>query len=426
MISRTANPAEEPFLRPLLHTGKGFYILAGILLMIIGLFLYAWFTQLTGGLGVTAMRTPVGAAWGVYIGNFVFFASMAHGGMAISAAVRLFKLKQYAPVARMGELVTLISVMMAGLSIMIDLGRPDRSFNMVLYWPQRIVSSPLTWDMTVIVLYFTLSSSYLWLTIRKDLYHYAHRFNQRGKIYQALLGGYKPEHEHGIERVAWWLSVAVLMLIVMLSGGVIPWIFGLQGGRPGWYGAMAGPVFLTAALATSLGIVLIIGAALRRIYRWQSRIGLDVFKGLAAGLGILTHFYIYLTIAEQMTMRYAGPDAEYLLSEILLEGQMAAVFWPMIIVGMALPGIVLIAQTFVPKWFSLTRAVIAAIMILMAFWVKRFIIVVPSLLRPLLPFQTGSYNPSWVEWSVIIGIFAVAAFMYIMFLKIFPIVETEK
>ncbi len=425
MIQTKVKNPEEPFLRPLLYTGKTFYILVGILALIIAVFLYAWFTQLTGGLGVTGMRTPVGAAWGVYIANFVFFACMAHGGMAISAAVRLLKAKQFAPVARMGELVTLVSIMMAGLSIMIDLGRPDRSFNMVLYWPQRVVSSPLTWDMTVIVLYFTLSSSYLWLTIRKDLFQNAGKFAKRGMIYRMLLVGYKPEHEHAIEKVAWWLSVAVLLLIVMLSGGVIPWIFGLQSGRPGWYGAMAGPVFLTAALATSVGIVLIIGAALRRIYKWQQQMSLDAFRGLALGLGILTHFYIYLTIAEQLTMRYAGPDAEAMLSEITLQGQLAPVFWPMIVVGMAIPAVVLVFQAFVPKWFSLGRSVVAAVMILIAFWVKRFIIVVPSLLRPLLPFQTGTYSPSWVEWSVVVGIFALGVFMYVAFLKIFPIMEGE-
>ncbi|MBI4331059.1 MAG: polysulfide reductase NrfD [Chloroflexi bacterium] len=424
--SRTSvRTAEEPFLQPLVSTGTTFYIFVGILLSIVSLFGYAWYIQLTTGLGATAMRTPVGAAWGVYIANFVFFASMAHGGMAISAAVRLLKLTRFIPVARMGEVVTLVCVMMAGLSIMIDLGRPDRSFNMILYWPERVVSSPLTWDMTVIVLYFTLSSSYLWLTMRKDLYRLAGRFPRRGLIYKALLIGYSPDQEHAIERAAWFLSVAILVLIVMLSGGVIPWIFGLQSGRPGWFGAVASPYFLTAAMVTSIAAVIIIAAALSKIYRWQAHIKPEIYRQLGAVLGVFTHFYIYLTIAEQITMRYASPHGETTISEILLEGQFAPIFWPMLVIGLALPAVVLIAQTFRPKWFSLTRTVIASAVILVAFWIKRFIIVIPSLLRPLLPFPSGSYSPSWVEWSIIIGIFALAILLYVGFLKLFPIVEVE-
>ncbi len=426
MIQRRIKPKEEPFLEPLLHTGKTYVVLAAALTVIVILFLYAWYTQLTQGLGVTGMRTPVGAAWGVYISNFVFFACMAHGGMAISAGVRLLKLRQFAVVARMGEVLTLVAIMMAGLSIMIDLGRPDRSFNIVLYWPERVVSSPLVWDMTVIVLYFTLSASYLWLTIRRDLHHYVGRFQKRGLLYKVLLRGYRPDQEPAIERVAWWLSVAVLVLIVMLSGGVIPWIFGLQGGRPGWYGSLAGPQFLTAALGTSLGAVLVIAALLRKVYKWQAHIKPEVFKGLGAGLAVLTHLYIYMTIAEIMTMRFAGPHAEFTISETLLEGNFALVFWPMVVLGMALPAVFLIAQTLRSRWFSLPGTVVAASVILIAFWVKRFIIVVPSLARPLLPFPTGTYYPSWIEWAVIVGIFAMAALLYITYLKIFPIVETEE
>lgn len=426
MIQRRIKHKEEPFLEPLLHTGKTYFILAGALTLVVILFLYAWYTQLTHGLGVTGMRTPVGAAWGVYISNFVFFACMAHGGMAISAGVRLLKLRQFAVVARMGEVLTLVAIMMAGLSIMIDLGRPDRSFNIILYWPERVVSSPLSWDMTVIVLYFTLSASYLWLTIRRDLHHCVDRFAMRGLLYKALLRGYRPDQEPAIERVAWWLSVAVLVLIVMLSGGVIPWIFGLQGGRPGWYGSLAGPQFLTAALGTSLGAVLIIAALLRKIYKWREHIKAEVFKGLGAGLAVLTHIYIYMTIAELMTMRFAGPHAEFTISETLLEGNFALVFWPMVVLGMALPAVFLIAQTLRSRWFSIPGTVVAASVILIAFWVKRFIIVVPSLVRPLLPFPTGIYYPSWIEWAVIVGTFAMAALLYITYLKIFPIVEIEE
>ena len=157
MLQRMPRGQEDPVIRPLERNSRVFYVFMAILLILIGWFLYAWYYQLRNGLGVTDMRTPVGAAWGVYISNFVFFACMAHGGMAISAAVRLMKLNEYKVIARMGEVLTAVCILLAGLSIVIDLGRPDHAINMILYFPQRITTSPLTWDMTVIILYFTLS-----------------------------------------------------------------------------------------------------------------------------------------------------------------------------------------------------------------------------------------------------------------------------
>lgn len=418
--------SEEQLLKPLLRNSQAFYIFGGILLVLIAWFGYAWGIQLTQGMGVTGMRTPVGAAWGVYIANFVFFVGLAHGGIAIAAAIRLLKLTTYTPIARMGEVLTVISLMMAGLSIMIDMGRPDRIFNTILYWPQRVGSSSLSWDITVIIIYFALSASYLWLTMRQDLIRYVDRFALRGWIYKILLIGYEPDERVKIDRMAWWLSIAIVFLIVMLSGGVVAWIFGLLPSRPGWFGAMAGPYFLTAAIASAIAAVIVIAGILRRLFNWQVQIKAEIFKGLGAFLGIITLFYLYLVLAEQLTMRYAGPVSESLISEMLLQGKMAPIFWPMIILGFLVPSLLLIAQAINTRWLSVTRTVLAAAAIVIAFWIKRFLIVVPSLLRPLLPFPGGSYSPSWIEWSVITGIFAIAVLLFMLFLKIFPILEASE
>lgn len=417
---RREEKVTEDLLRPMLQTTRAFYVFAGFLLILILWFLYAWYIQLTEGLGVTALRTPDGAAWGVYIANFVFYVGNAHGGIAIAAAIQLLKLKRYEPVARIGEVLTIISLMMAGLSIMIDMGRPDKIFNIILFWPQRVGFSSLSWDVTVIILYFALSASYLWLTMRHDLLKCVEKLPERAWIYKLLLVGYRPDEREKIERMSWWLSIAIVFLIVMLSGGVVPWIFGLLPSRPGWFGALAGPYFLTAAISSAIAAVIVVSAIARRIFRWQEYMKSEIFKGLGTFLGILTLFYLYLVFAEQLTMRYAPPLSEFLVSEMVLRGEFAPLFWPMVIVGFFIPAVTLMIQAFHTKWFSVTRTGLAATAILVAFWVKRFMIVVPSLLRPLLPFPGGSYNPSWVEWSIIAGIFAIAVLLFMLFLKLFP------
>lgn len=425
MDQRIIRPQPNPLLAPLMGSGRYFYIFIAGLLILIGWFLYAWSTQLTQGLGVTAMRTPVGAAWGVYIASFIFFVCLAHGGIALAAAIRLMNLKKYAPIARIGEVLTIVSVAMAGMNIMIDMGRPDRIFNIVLYWPERVGSSSLSWDVTVVILYFTLSTIYLWLTMRKDLAKLLSRFPRLSLIYKVLLVGYRPDEESKIDKMSWWLSIAIVFLIVMLSGGVVPWIFGLLPARPGWFSALAGPYFLTAAIASSIAAVIVVAGILRRAYKWERQIPPEIFKGLGIFLGILTLFYVYLTLAEQLTMRYAAPLSELLISEKVITGEFAPIFWPTL-AAFFFPSMLLIIQSVRSDIFNVTRTVFASIIIIVAFWVKRFIIVVPSLLRPLMPFPEGTYIPSWIEWSIIAGTFATAILIYAIFLKLFPIMELEE
>ena len=69
---RYEGPQEDAALfQPIVHTGRGFYILVGALLVVIAWAALAFYRQLTLGLGVTGMNRPV--FMGVYIINFVFF-----------------------------------------------------------------------------------------------------------------------------------------------------------------------------------------------------------------------------------------------------------------------------------------------------------------------------------------------------------------
>jgi len=77
----------EALFRPVEETGRGFYLLIAILLVVIGWGIFAYFQQLRLGLGVTGLNRPI--FWGVYITNFVFFIGLSHAGTLISAILRI-------------------------------------------------------------------------------------------------------------------------------------------------------------------------------------------------------------------------------------------------------------------------------------------------------------------------------------------------
>ena len=73
-------------------------------------------------------------------------------------------------------------------------------------------------------------------------------------------------------------------------------------------------------------------------------------------------------------------------------------------------------------------AVIASVLANAGAWVKRYVIVVPTLLNPFLPIQDVPagwevYRPTWVEWSITAAAFAGFTLIYTLFSRLFPIVS---
>ena len=73
-------------------------------------------------------------------------------------------------------------------------------------------------------------------------------------------------------------------------------------------------------------------------------------------------------------------------------------------------------------------AVVASVLVNIGAWIKRFVIIVPTLQYPFLPIQRAPagwafYRPSWVEWSITAAALAGFALIYILFSKLFPIVS---
>jgi molybdopterin-containing oxidoreductase family membrane subunit len=72
---------------------------------------------------------------------------------------------------------------------------------------------------------------------------------------------------------------------------------------------------------------------------------------------------------------------------------------------------------------------IASVFILIGMWLERYLIIIPTLSQPRLPYERGSYMPSWVEWSMMAGLSAGFILAILLFSKFFPVIsiwEMEK
>ncbi len=79
--------------------------------------------------------------------------------------------------------------------------------------------------------------------------------------------------------------------------------------------------------------------------------------------------------------------------------------------------------TLLPWTRNIRGVVLAAVLVTAAMWVERYFIVVTGLRVPLMPYEPASYTPTWVEWSVMAGGFALFALLITLFVKVFPILS---
>jgi molybdopterin-containing oxidoreductase family membrane subunit len=419
-----ATTLEEKLWRPLFHTTRKYYVFLTVLILGVAWFAFAWITQLRTGLVVTGMRDiPGGAPWGIYLVNFIFYIGIAHAGIAIAAGIRLLGLRDYIPIGRMAELLTIFGLMMAGLSILMDLGRPDRVFNVFRYFPQRVAPSPLVWDITAIVTYLVISITYLYIEMREDLARLAKKVKW-GWLYRLLLPGYEPGERERSERIIWWASIFILPIMVMVHS-TVGWIFGLQVSRPGWYSAIIAPYFLLGALLSGLAAVVVVVGIYRRVFHWEDLIKEKVFRGLGLVLSWFSILYLYFLLSEFLTVKFAGPLGELDVSVLLTDGRYAWPYW-LQIGALAVAFVIFFINRVFPKTFSIGWTVFASALVVVTLWVTRFLILVPPLIRPYLPYPAGSYTPTWVEWSLVGGTFVLMAVLYMLFTKFFPIVSLSE
>jgi molybdopterin-containing oxidoreductase family membrane subunit len=408
---------------PIVHTSKAFYGFITAAIALLAWSGYSWYLQLSKGLTVTGMGDiPGGAPYGIYIANFIFFIGISHAGIAISSVVRLMNLERYKSVARMAELVTVVSLPMAVLSIILDMGRPDRILNIFAFGR---LQSPLLWDMIAVTIYFVSSLLYLYLSMRSDLVECAETLPRWKGLYRFLTFNYKDtqDSKQRHERLLRWMAIAIIPIMVSVHT-VVSWVFGLMASRPGWYTALFGIYFVVGAIASGIAIVITIAWLFRRVYSWEEYIPDEIFKGLGWALRLVLLVYLYLWISDIVTVMYAGPESEVLIAETLMFGDYAFLFWPTLIGGIVIPAAILFLPMFNPKSFSVGATVLASILINVFMFVKRVIIVVPSLTFPRL-YSPGHYLPTLTEISIMLATFWIALTLYMVFVKLFPIVELE-
>lgn len=387
----------------------------------------ALYMQVVKGHKVTGMRDNV--VWGLYIANFIFFIGISYAGAVISGILHILKVEWRKPIIRIAEMITVISTIIGPVFILLCVGRLDRLHHLFLY-PR--LQSPITWDVLAIGTYFTGSVIFLYLAMIKDFAIYRDaKLNipkWKQKLYKILAIGYRGTHGQKRHiKISMNLMAIMIVPLAIIVHSVLSWIFGMTL-RPGWHSTIFGPYFVLAAIYSGTGVLIMAMWVYRRMYKLHSYIEDKHFIYLGYIMMILGAAYGYFTFSEYLTSWYGSEkwDSE-VVSKLFNIHEYGWQFLFANFAGIVLP----IAIVAIPKTRKPGPIAIASFFMVLALWVKRYLIIVPTLESPLLPMQDTRpefvhYSATWVEWALTFaGIATFFLFFTLMskFVTIVPISE---
>jgi Ni/Fe-hydrogenase subunit HybB-like protein len=388
--------------------------------------LVAYIQQLSKGLVVTSMRDY--ASWGIYISNFVFFVAISLVGSLITAVLRLTNVRWSTPLTRIAEIIAVSAITFASIIIVVDMGRPERFY--YLFSHGRL-QSPIVWDVIVITTYFFISLLLLYLPLLADFNIMLQIKKTAGtrlnKLYSFLGSFWKnnPEQIKINNRSIQILSITIIPVAFAIHT-VTSWLFATTY-RPGWDSTNFGAYFIAGAFLVGSGAVLVAMYIFRRAYKLDKYITTDHFDRMGKIVVMLALVYLYFNVNEFLAPAFKMKKTEegYLLG--LFTGAYSRIFWFALSAAIFIPILILVNK----KGRRPFPAFIAGCLVVIGSWFKRYLIVTPTLLNPLLPMRDvpdsyRHYFPSWQEWAIAMGSLAGMMLIITIFVRLLPIIPIQE
>ena len=395
-----------PRLVPFGRVGNGVVAALGVLVL---WGLAAWIYQLTQGLIATGMRDVV--SWGLYIFSFAFFVGLSAGGLIMASAAEVFGVKSLRPLSRLGVLTAAACVLVAAMTIIPDLGNPQRVWELFRYpnW-----SSPLVWDIVIIIVYFVFAVTDLTIMSRRTMAP-----SKRAKVLRVM-------------------AYAGLPTAVLLHS-ITAWIFGLQISRPWWNTALMAPLFVTSAILSGTALIAVAAVVAQRFDR--IRLPEETWRALAILMATAVAIDLFLVACDYITILWGNVPRERAALDIILPGgSWQALFWLEWVVGGVVPFLLLVVPRYRKRVGLFT---LASVLTMVGVYAFRIELVVGGMLRPLLHLAPGNalgsyrlgrtvfqfdgiYHPTWVEYAIVTALFAFLALLIVIGYRWLRPVEQEQ
>jgi len=386
-------------------------MLAWLLLiaLCLGIGLVAASQVLLKGLVVTNMSDTV--PWGLWITIDLSSIALGAGAFTLSAAVYLFGIKRLQSVVRLAVFIGFIGYTSALLTLVMDIGRPDRFWHPWVYWNVHSVLWEITWCITIYLIIMLLE----FLPVVAETPYFS-RYPLFGRI------------AHLLHKAAPAFALAGLF-ISLLHQSSLGATYGIVKSRPIWFKPSMPIMFILSAIAVGPALTMAVALVLEWV-QGKKQVPFQVLRGIARYSGFALLAYAYLKFWDFASVNYYGRTPAVSESLYLLNQQTPYNFgfWVgEVIIGIILPVILFLAPRFNRNPVNL---VLGALMAVTGVVMNRWNVTVGGLFVPLsyspgtqYTLPPGVYTPSLAEWGVAIGIIGYILLMLTLgtrFLPLFP------
>ena len=373
---------------------KRYYGLLAILAGLFALGFLFYLKQLNFGLAITGMGRDV--SWGLYISQFTYLVGVAASAVMVVLPYYLHNYKAFGRVTILGEFLAVAAVSMCVTFVLVDMGRPDRVFNVFKY---PTPGSVMFWDIIVLNGYLVLNILIGWNVLECE--------------------------RHSIAPPKW---------VKFLSYVSIPWAVSihtvtafLYAGLPGrgyWLTAIMAPRFLSSAFAAGPSLLILLCLLVRKYSKFDP--GKEQIQTLAKIVTYATLINVFFFMCEVFTVFYSQlPDHmahfQYLFVGLDGKTQLVPFMW-FALVGMTIAGLFLVNPKL--RKNETTLAALCGLVIITTYIDKGLGLIsggfVPNPLE-----QVTEYWPTVPEAIITLGVWAMGFLILTVLYKIAVSIKEE-
>ena len=356
-----------------MNSNKLWLLLSGVL-AILGV--YAIGTVLVQGHAVLNSTNDV--PWNIFVSNYVFFVVTSTGVCFVSAFGHVFGMERYKLISQKAVYLSLILLIVGGMSILIDIGSPWLVFAMLI---SPNFTSPMFWM-------FVLYSLYGLFLICELVYL---RQGNHKKTKQAS---------------------CLAALTALIAHSVLGALFGMVQAKPLWFGPYLPIYFILSALISGLAVLIAITVI---AYRSSGKTMPSEIDGLMRDMAKILFYTLCAGLFCVFWKTAAGIYSGKEDAALLTHGPFSFSFWGVeICVGLALPAVMLAsASARSPK-----QALWASLLVLVGLFPARFnLVIAGQLVRPWDGMGLAQYSVNAIEIMLTLGLFGFFGILYFLGIK---------
>ncbi len=350
--------------------------------------------QFTKGLTVTGLSRDV--SWGFYIAQFTFLVGVAASAVMVVLPYYLHNVKEFGRITILGEFLAVAAVTMCLLFIVVDLGKPMRLLNVILY---PTPNSILFWDMIVLNGYLFLNIVIGWNVLEAE---------RKGTHYPNWV---KPLIYLSIP----W-AVSIHTVTAFLYAG-LP-------GRHYWLTAIMAARFLASAFCSGPALLILLSFILKKYTKFDpGQKAIDKLSQVITYAMIISIFFVGL---EFFTAFYSGIPShrhalEYLFVGLEGHGNLVPFMWAFAVLAVGA-----LALLINPKTRKNEQTLkIACAMVFLSMYLEKGLGLVVAGFIPNPMEHVVEYAPTIPELMIGAGVWATGFFILTILYKIAVSVKEE-